>query len=185
MNFPVLGAPQRWPISEVGDYCRLIGRLSVISIRHARKLSDSHGFLVYVSGFSLLRAPRARALHQPTKARRAPPHVHISCLSLLLLDPPPFPRAAAHAPAAEYHAVHQHRGALRGTPRSVCPQAEPNATELPSCACISARAARRLGGWGKPRKLTEWESFNKTAVFFTGLVPHVVVLHPIASISAK
>jgi len=81
--------------------------------------------------------------------------------------------------------LYKHRGALRGTPGSVCPQAEPNATELPSCACISARAARRLGGWGKPRKLTEWESFNKTAVFFTGLVPHVVVLHPIASISAK
>jgi len=36
-----------------------------------------------------------------------------------------------------------HRGALRGTPGSVCPQPEPNATELPSCAPISARAAQR------------------------------------------
>ena len=33
----------------------------------------------------------------------------------------------------------QHRGALRGTPGSVCPQPEPNATEQPSCAPISAR----------------------------------------------
>ena len=36
-----------------------------------------------------------------------------------------------------------HRGALRGTPGSACPQPEPNATELPSCAHISARAAQR------------------------------------------
>ena len=36
-----------------------------------------------------------------------------------------------------------HRGALRGTPGSACPQPEPNATELPSCAPISARAAQR------------------------------------------
>jgi len=35
------------------------------------------------------------------------------------------------------------RGALRGTPGSACPQPEPNATELPSCARISARAAQR------------------------------------------
>ena len=33
-----------------------------------------------------------------------------------------------------------HRGALRGTPGSVCPQPEPNATELPSCAPKSANA---------------------------------------------
>jgi len=32
---------------------------------------------------------------------------------------------------------------LRGTPGSACPQPEPNATELPSCAPISARAAQR------------------------------------------
>jgi len=37
----------------------------------------------------------------------------------------------------------KHRGALRGTPGSVCPQPEPNATEMPSCAPISARAAQR------------------------------------------
>ena len=37
----------------------------------------------------------------------------------------------------------KHRGALRGTPGSVCPQPEPNATELPSSAPISARAAPR------------------------------------------
>ena len=35
------------------------------------------------------------------------------------------------------------RGALRGTPGSACPQPEPNATELPSYAPISARAAQR------------------------------------------
>jgi len=39
--------------------------------------------------------------------------------------------------------VYQHRGALRGTPKSACPQPEPNATELPRCAPISARAAQR------------------------------------------
>jgi len=37
----------------------------------------------------------------------------------------------------------QHRGALSGIPGSACPQPEPNATELPSCARISARAAQR------------------------------------------
>ena len=42
----------------------------------------------------------------------------------------------------------QHRGALRGIPGSVCPQPEPNATELPSCAPISARTAQRQGGGG-------------------------------------
>ena len=35
------------------------------------------------------------------------------------------------------------KGALRGTPGSACPQPEPNATELPSCAPISARTAQR------------------------------------------
>ena len=39
--------------------------------------------------------------------------------------------------------IYLHRGALRGTPGSACPQPEPNATELPSCAAISARAAQR------------------------------------------
>jgi len=38
---------------------------------------------------------------------------------------------------------YKYRGALRGTPGSACPQPEPNATELPSCARISARAAQR------------------------------------------
>ena len=32
---------------------------------------------------------------------------------------------------------------MRGTTGSVCPQPEPNATELPSCAHISARAAQK------------------------------------------
>ena len=39
--------------------------------------------------------------------------------------------------------VNGHIGTLRGTPRSSCPQPEPNATELPSCAPISARAPQR------------------------------------------
>jgi len=75
-NFPVLCSrvPKRWPISEVGDYCRLIGRFSVVSIGHTSKLLPAAtGFLVSVSGFSLLRTPRAHALIQPTKARRAAP----------------------------------------------------------------------------------------------------------------
>ena len=37
----------------------------------------------------------------------------------------------------------KHRSALRGTPGSACPQPEPNATKLPSCAPISARDAQR------------------------------------------
>ena len=41
------------------------------------------------------------------------------------------------------NALYKHRGALRGTPGSACPQPEPNAAELPSCAPISARAAQR------------------------------------------
>ena len=48
---------------------------------------------------------------------------------------------------------YDHRGSLRGIPGSACPQSEPNATELPSCAPISARAAqRRRGGGGVARK---------------------------------
>ena len=39
--------------------------------------------------------------------------------------------------------AYKHRGALRGIPGSACRQPEPNATELPSCAPISARAAQR------------------------------------------
>ena len=37
----------------------------------------------------------------------------------------------------------KHRSALRGISGSACPQPEPNATELPSCAPISARDAQR------------------------------------------
>ena len=43
---------------------------------------------------------------------------------------------------------------MRDTPGSACPQPEPNATELPSCAPISARAAQRRrwrGGEGARR----------------------------------
>jgi len=39
------------------------------------------------------------------------------------------------------------RGALRGTPGSACPQPEPNATELPSCA-PSQREMHKDGGGG-------------------------------------
>jgi len=53
-NFPVLGVPQRWPISDVGVYYLLIGRLSVISIGHTQAQYSRQprvsGFLVYVSG---------------------------------------------------------------------------------------------------------------------------------------
>ena len=34
--------------------------------------------------------------------------------------------------------ANKHRGSLRGSPGIACPQPEPNATELPSCAPISA-----------------------------------------------
>jgi len=44
----------------------------------------------------------------------------------------------------------QHRGALRGTPGSACPQPEPNATELPSCA----RGVTRALGVGSKNALT-------------------------------
>ena len=41
----------------------------------------------------------------------------------------------------------KHRGALRGTPGSACPQPEPNAAELPSCA-LSKRGLHKNGGGG-------------------------------------
>jgi len=44
---------------------------------------------------------------------------------------------------------YQHQGALRGTPESAWSQPEPNATELPSCASISAsRELRKDSGAG-------------------------------------
>ena len=49
----------------------------------------------------------------------------------------------AHDLARTHVSYYKHRGALRGTPGSVCPQPEPNATELPSCTPISARAAQK------------------------------------------
>jgi len=61
--------------------------------------------------------------------------------------------AARDRRASVFESSNEHRGALRGTPGSVCPQPEPNATELPSCAPISARAAqRRRGGGGVARR---------------------------------
>ena len=46
--------------------------------------------------------------------------------------------------------AYEHRGALRGTPGCAFPEYEPNATELPSCAPISAPCAtsftRSVGG---------------------------------------
>ena len=48
-----------------------------------------------------------------------------------------------------FRGCNQHRGALRGIPGSACPQSEPNATELPSCAPIPAsRELRKDGGGG-------------------------------------
>ena len=44
-----------------------------------------------------------------------------------------------------FNATYKHTGDLYGTPGSACAQPEPNATELPSCAPISARAARGRG----------------------------------------
>ena len=38
---------------------------------------------------------------------------------------------------------YKHLGTLRGTPGSICPQPQLNATELLRCAPISARAAQR------------------------------------------
>jgi len=54
----------------------------------------------------------------------------------------------AAAVVRRFRGCNKHRGALRGTPGSVCPQPEPNATELTSCAPISARTAQRQGGGG-------------------------------------
>ena len=44
--------------------------------------------------------------------------------------------------------IYLHRGALRGTPGSACPQPEPNTTELPSCALPSQRELHNDGGGG-------------------------------------
>ena len=63
---------------------------------------------------------------------------------------PVFPRQRCERPFPDLGfcvlaslALYEHRDALRGTPGSVCPKPEPNATELPSCAPISARAPQR------------------------------------------
>ena len=48
--------------------------------------------------------------------------------------------------ARTHVSYYKHRSALRGTPGRACPQPEPNATELPSCAPISA--LRKDGGGG-------------------------------------
>ena len=56
--------------------------------------------------------------------------------------------------AQTHVSYYQHRGALRGTPGSVCPQPEPNATELPSSPPISAQTSQRqgVGGGGVARR---------------------------------
>ena len=84
---------------------------------------------------------------------------------------------------------YQHRGDLRGTPGSACPQPEPNATELPSCARISTRAAprrrRRRRRWrgeegarhpgpeGQVLRRVLWNAFCNAL----RRVLHVLVLH--------
>ena len=42
----------------------------------------------------------------------------------------------------------KHRGALRGTPGSACPQPEPNTAELPGCAPIQRELHKDGGGSG-------------------------------------
>jgi len=64
---------------------------------------------------------------------------------LLLVGAPALERKPSSLPLV---ALNEHKRAKRGTPGSVCPQPEPNATELPSCAPISVRTAQRQGGGG-------------------------------------
>ena len=70
--------------------------------------------------------------------------------------------------------LYKHRGALRGTPGSVCPQAEPNATELPSCAQRRRRrrrwrgekGARRSGPEGQVLRHVLWHVTSRTSAAF-------------------
>ena len=62
-------------------------------------------------------------------------------------------RVAVKRSIVTLNELYGHRGALRGTPGCACPQPEPNATELPSCTPISARAAQR---WRR-RRVVAWE----------------------------
>ena len=73
---------------------------------------------------------------------------------------------------------------MRGTPGSACPQPKPNATELPSCARISARSAQRRrrrwrGGEGARRPGPQilrhvlWNVFRNALRRFL----HLLVLH--------
>ena len=75
---------------------------------------------------------------------------------------------------------------MRGTPGSVCPQPEQNATELPSCAPISARTAQRQGGGGGGGE----EGARRSTPFFCPLkgcvrrVLYVLALHvPTATVT--
>ena len=86
-NFPVLG-----PISEFGDYYRLIGHFSVISIGHTSKIfPTATGFLVSASGFRVLVTSTKSS--RPARTHQSPascPRMYISraCLYCPLLAPP-------------------------------------------------------------------------------------------------
>ena len=109
-NFPVLEVPQRWPISDVGDYLLLINRFSVISIRHTSSiLPTATGFLVSVPGVCFFAVTSTKS-SRPSPTHQSPascPRMYVppACLYCPLQAPPHPPRAAAHAPAAEYHVV--------------------------------------------------------------------------------
>jgi len=89
----------------------------------------------------------------PPPPSKPSPHLSFPRRTPLLLEVPlPLaPCVVAPVGAAAPAAVDEHRGALRGNPESACPQQpEPNATELPSCAPISASRELRkdCGGGG-------------------------------------
>jgi len=72
----------------------------------AKYFRQPQAFLFLFPGFRCYEHQELMPCTNPPKPGELPPHVDMSCLSLLPApSPSPFPRAAAHAPAAEYHVV--------------------------------------------------------------------------------
>ena len=87
------------------------------------------------------------ALAEPLKQSAASPPPPVApkaaASAATSIEPPSLPPVPlSHKQQSQVSPANKQRSALRGTPGSACPQPEPNATELPSCAPISARDAQ-------------------------------------------
>jgi len=144
-NFPVLGVPQHWPISDVGDYSRLIGQLSVISIGHTRELfPTATGFLV--SGFCF----RVFAATSTQSSRPAPTHQSPATADARS-KPLPSPRAAAHASALSttpFTSLHRPFPTTRRIPPRSCRPPRSFTSRAANLGFFTARASSPCGAFG-------------------------------------